>query len=132
MILAITDPTTPTDMAPAGAVDPNTLTPATDGVAKNLGGGSSDGNDYTITKAIIPNGKTAMTADVPAGNGLATIPKASIGIHSEAGGAGGADTLALSITDFNLFRLRVVSSFNQLENKVREVTALVDDLTCPT
>jgi len=131
-ILVISDPSPPTDMAADGKVDPATLSPATDGVAKNLGGGSTDGNDYTITKAIIPNGKTSLTASVPAGNGLAIIEDAAKSIHSEAGGSDGQDTLALSLTDFNLFRLRVVSAFNQLENKVREVTKLVDDLTCPT
>ena len=98
------------------------------GVAKFLGGGAGDGNDYKITKAIIPSSETALDAAVPAGAGLSEIDTGAVAPLDKAG----LEKLELSVTDFNIFRLRVVSAFNQLENKVREITKLLEtDLTCP-
>ena len=102
------------------------------GVAKFLGGGAGDGNDYKITKAIIPKGEKALDKEVPAGLGLAKIGTGAVAANDKAGGKAGLEKLALSLTDFNIFRLRVVSAFNQLDNKVREITKLLQaDLTCP-
>ena len=131
----ITEPEPPaSDDAADGAVNPKDLDPATpEGVAKFLGGGDGDGNDYEITKAIIPNGETALDAAVPAGAGLAEIGTGAVAALDKAGDTAGLENLALSLTDFNIFRLRVVSAFNQLDNKVREITKLLEtDLTCPT
>ena len=129
-ILDIDNPSPPTDSATSGTVNPSSLSPSSpNGVANNLGGGDGT-NPYSITKAIIPNGESALTAAVPAGSGLAQIATSAIGALDKAGGSGGLDKLALSLTDFNIFRIRVVSAFNQLDNKVRELTKLSNDLTC--
>ena len=40
------------------------------------------------------------------------------------------NSIALSLTDFNLFRLRVVDAINTLDNKIREILD-ASGLTCP-
>ena len=95
--------------------------------------GDGDDNDYEITKAIIPNTETELDTAVPAGSGLAEIATTAVAALKKDGDTAGLENLALSLVDFNIFRLRVVSAFNQLDNKVREITKLMEaDLTCPT
>ena len=91
-------------------------TPST-GVANQLG--NSGTSSYTLTKPVLGTagsntlaypGLAPVTTQVAVGNTV--------------------DLVAISVTDFNIFRLRVVDAFNTLENKVRELTSLTDDLTC--
>ena len=134
-ILAITEPNAAAT-AQTTAIDPlpSTVTPQTPGtsdpVSKHLGTAS---DDYQLTKVLFyVNPASPFAADVPAGNGLAMIPMAAAEVISD-GTAPNAvhDKLALSITDFNIFRIRVASAINSLDAKIREVTQLTDDLgTC--
>ena len=96
-------------------------------VSINLGStaGSNTLGTYALTKVI-----TSSTNDVAAANGLAAIGSAErTALASTSGGGGSQDNMAISVTDFNIFRIRVIDAINTLDAKIREIPAL-GSLTC--
>ena len=92
---------------------------AATGVAARLGSAAAD--SYTIGDALAA---TATTQQTVTPTGVTTITGAAVAAGTS------EETMALSIKDFNEFRLRVVDAINVLENKIRELTVLTDTLTC--
>ena len=66
---------------------------------------------------------TGATGTISSSNGLAAIPRMVIDATST------LSTAALSIQDFNSFRLRVAAAINELDDKLRDLFAL-SSLTC--
>ena len=83
--------------------------------------GSTSASSYTIAGLNTASTNAAGSA-TPAGSGLATYTAAAPDEDSQAG-------TALSVDDFNKFRIRVVDAINTLDSKIREITVLTD-LTC--
>jgi len=100
------------------------ITPGSNPASKALGTNDGTGtNAYQLTKCVAATGNPSAEGD---GLGYAS------GVACVAPAAGGTDTEALTVTDFNLFRLRVVDALNTFENKFRQLTNTITDLTCPT
>jgi len=66
---------------------------------------------------------TSASGSIPASNGLAAIPRSVIAQSST------LTTSALSVQDFNSFRLRVAAAINELDDKIRDLLA-ISSLTC--
>ena len=66
---------------------------------------------------------TSASGSIPASNGLAAVPRSIIIAAST------HTTAALSLQDFNSFRLRVAAAINELDDKIRDLLAL-SSLTC--
>jgi len=66
---------------------------------------------------------TSASGSIPASNGLAAVTRSIIVAAST------HTTAALSIQDFNSFRLRVAAAINELDDKIRDLLAL-SSLTC--
>ena len=99
------------------------ITPGTDPASKALGTRTGTGaTAYELTKCVASAGSVSAEAD-----GLTYAN----GVNCVVAAQGSADTEVLTVTDFNLFRLRVVDALNTFENKFRELIALTS-LTCPT
>ena len=66
---------------------------------------------------------TSASGSIPASAGLGAVPRSIIlqaSTHTSS---------ALSLTDFNSFRLRVAAAINELDDKIRDLLAL-SSLTC--
>ena len=112
----LTNPTRTTDTAGTLTTSP----PSPNPVSTNLG--STSASSYTIAGVNTANTGAAAGSATPAGSGLATYTAAAPDEDSQAG-------TALSVDDFNKFRIRVVDAINTLDSKIREITVLTD-LTC--
>ena len=66
---------------------------------------------------------TSASGAIPASAGLGSVPRSIIIAAST------HNTAALSLTDFNSFRLRVAAAINELDDKIRDLLAL-SSLTC--
>ena len=111
----LTNPTRTTDTAGTLTTSP----PSPNPVSTNLG--STSASSYTIA-GVNTAANAAAGSATPAGSGLATYTAAAPDEDSQAG-------TALSVDDFNKFRIRVVDAINTLDSKIREITVLTD-LTC--
>ena len=76
---------------------------------------------YALESAV---SLTGATGDISTSNGLAAIPRMVIGAATST-----LSTAALSIQDFNSFRLRVAAAINELDDKLRDLFEL-SSLTC--
>ena len=75
---------------------------------------------YSLESAV---SFTGATGTISASNGLAAVPRMVIAATST------LSTAALSVQDFNSFRLRVAAAINELDDKLRDLFAL-SSLTC--
>ena len=66
---------------------------------------------------------TGATGTIGTASGLAAIPRSVIAAAST------TSTSALSVKDFNSFRLRVAAAINELDDKIRDLLA-ISSLTC--
>ena len=120
----------PTRTSPDTAKMLTTAAPTPNPVAINLGvtaGSSTLPDTYALTKVLTSSETTTATNQVAAGSGLAQLPAPTL-FPTAADGAT-ADNLAISVTDFNIFRIRVIDAINVLDAKIREIPAL-GSLTC--
>ena len=121
--MAITDPAGLAMNEAKASLGNVAISPGTDPASKALGTRKGTGaTAYELTKCIASAGGASSEAD-----GLTYAS----GTQCVVLAAGNTDTEALTVTDFNLFRLRVVDALNTFENKFRELIAITD-LTCPT
>ena len=80
----------------------------------------SSTSTYSLESAV---SLTSASGSISSSNGLAAIPRMAIVATST------LSTAALSIQDFNSFRLRVAAAINELDDKLRDLFAL-SSLTC--
>jgi len=123
----------PIRTAPDAALTLSTAAPNPDPVSINLGStaGSTTLGTYKLTKVL-----SAITTTVNAENGLDEITSNEIQAFAAGPAPGPAvaqtqDSMAISVTDFNIFRIRVIDAINTLDAKIREIHAL-GTVTCPT
>ena len=122
--MAITDPTKATDINTAiGTLGMVTVTnfPGTDPVSQALGTETTPNYDVGCIGAAHP----IATGDAANIVGLNVPACTAIGADNTQT----SDAVALSIKDFNLFRLRVVDAIDTLDTKIRDILAITS-LTC--
>ena len=103
-------------------------------MAINLGvtaGSATLPNTYSVTPIVGHGDAQVVANNLAAANGLAAVTATSPGtqVLQTAATGGMANNMALSIQDFNIFRIRVIDAINVLDAKIREMTALTT-LTC--
>lgn len=116
--MGIADPTirTETAITDAGNVLVTTNNPGTDIVSTNLG--STTANSYPLTGCVTAFGSLVPNANL---NGLAFLgPRCSPISGVIPGPTATVADAALSLADFNTFRLRMVDAINVLDEKFRE------------
>ena len=120
-VLTVADPEFVSGLAP---------TPSPNPVSAVLGDTVAGSDSLAILYPIGKDGGQAISSTGnPALDGL-TFPLTQIpGIGTTAIGDLSGN-VALSITDFNLFRINVINGFNILDQKIRDILA-VQEPTCP-
>ena len=118
-VLTVADPEFVSGLAP---------TPSPNPVSAVLGDAVAGSNSLAILYPIGKDGGQAISSTGNSALDGLTFPLAPI-VGTIAIGDTNAD-VALSIMDFNLFRINVINGFNILDQKIRDILA-VQEPTCP-
>lgn len=123
-LLGIADPTIRTDTGLATAGDVQVTTNAGNPAIVSTNLGSKTASSYQLTGCVVGFVTGSPTITVPTANlnGL-SFAGANCALTPGAGGAATIDDSAVSIADFNIFRLRMVDAINALDQKLRDALA---------
>jgi len=105
-------------MQPEITADTNPTAPQPNPVSGAIGRASSteDGGDWTILFPITAGGVTMTDGYVP--NGLNTAGQSPSALGTD------MNTAALSITDFNFFRIQMINALRVLDQSIRDILSV--------